>query len=66
MPKISTTVSLGRPFAFRPTEAERDELLSLARQNDRTPGAEVRRALRYYLANAEAVDRALREQGGSA
>lgn len=66
MPHVSTAVSLSRPIAFRPTETERDELLRLAQQNDRTPGAEVRRALRYYLAHVEAVDRALREHNEAA
>jgi hypothetical protein len=53
---------LGRPIAFRLTEPERDRLVRLARLHDRTPGSEVRRAVRFYLANVEAVDRALREQ----
>jgi hypothetical protein len=56
--------ALGRPIAFRLTEGERARLLRLARRNDRVPGAEVRRAVRFYLANVETVDRALREQTG--
>lgn len=54
--------SLGRPIAFRLTEDERNELVWLARRHDRTPGSEVRRAVRFYLANIETVDRALRDQ----
>jgi predicted DNA-binding protein len=53
---------LARPIAFRLTEDERDRLVRLARLHDRTPGSEVRRAVRFYLANIETVDRALREQ----
>jgi hypothetical protein len=54
--------ALGRPIAFRLTEDERDRLLRLARRHDRTPGSEVRRAVRFYLGNVETVDRALRER----
>jgi len=53
---------LGRPIAFRLTEEERNRLVRLARRHDRTPGSEVRRAVRFYLANIETVDRALRDQ----
>jgi predicted DNA-binding protein len=53
---------LGRPIAFRLTEDERDRLLRLAKLHDRTPGSEVRRAVRYYLAHVETVDRQLRKQ----
>jgi hypothetical protein len=57
--------TLGRPIAFRLTEDERNRLMRLARLHDRTPGSEVRRAVRFYLANVETVDRALREQAGA-
>jgi len=52
---------LGQPIAFRLPKDERARLLQLARRNDRVPGAEVRRAVRFYLANFETVDRVLRE-----
>jgi hypothetical protein len=58
-------VALGRPIAFRLTEDERTHLLRLARLHDRTPGSEVRRAVRFYLEHVEVVDRALREQAGA-
>jgi hypothetical protein len=54
--------ALGRSIAFRLAENERASLVGLARRHDRTPGAEVRRAVRFYLANFESVDRALRQQ----
>jgi hypothetical protein len=54
--------ALGRPIAFRLTEDERHRLLRLARLRDRTPGSEVRRAVRYYLANVETVDHELQRQ----
>jgi hypothetical protein len=53
---------LERTIAFRVSEAEREYIATLARQHDRTPASEVRRAVRYYLANFEAVDRALRRR----
>jgi hypothetical protein len=43
--------------------AERDWLSSLAKLHDRTLSAEARRAIRFYLANIDSADRALRKRG---
>lgn len=58
--------ALGETIAFRVTAAERERIVALARRHDRTPASEVRRAVRYYLANYPAVDRALRRAAGAA
>jgi hypothetical protein len=41
---------------------DRDHLIRFAALHDRTLSAEVRRAVRAYLLDPEAVDRALRRQ----
>jgi hypothetical protein len=41
----------------------RKQLEELARTHDRTLSGELRRALRFYLANFELVDRTLRDAG---
>ena len=48
--------------ALRVDRAERDRLSRLAELHDRTLSSEIRRAIRFYLANTEIDDRALREQ----
>ncbi|HEV8420723.1 MAG TPA: hypothetical protein VGR13_05140 [Actinomycetota bacterium] len=50
--------------AARVSPEERAALRQIARANDRTPSREIRRAIRYYLANYDVVDRTLREQAG--
>jgi len=57
---------LERTIAFRVSALEHETISRLARQHDRTPASEVRRAIRYYLANFKSVDRALRRQVGAA
>ena len=49
-------------IALRISRTERDRLSRLAELYDRTLSSEVRRAVRFYLANVETVDRGLREQ----
>jgi hypothetical protein len=48
-------------IALQIGRVERDRLSRLAKLHDRTLSAETRRAIRFYLANVEIVDRALRE-----
>ena len=48
--------------ALRVGRAERERLSRLAKLHDRTLSGEIRCAIRFYLANAESVDRALPEQ----
>jgi hypothetical protein len=57
--------TLERTIAFRVSASEHETIARLARQHDRTPASEVRRAMRYYLANFKSVDRALRRQAGA-
>lgn len=59
------TAPLERTIAFRVSASEHETIARLARQHDRTPASEVRRAIRYYLANFKSVDRALRRQVGA-
>jgi hypothetical protein len=46
----------------RLTEDERAALERLARLNERSLSAEIRRALRFYFEHFDTVDRALREK----
>jgi hypothetical protein len=46
---------------LRVGRAERDHLGRLAELHDRTLSGEIRRAIRFYLANVETVERALRD-----
>lgn len=48
--------------ALRVGRAERDRLSRLAELHDRTLSGEVRRAIRAYLLDPDAADRALRDQ----
>ena len=45
----------------RVSESERAGIAHLARIHDRTPSREIRRAIRFYLSNFDAADRALRD-----
>ncbi len=45
---------------FNLARDDRNALEQVAREYDRTMASEVRRAVRFYLANYELVDRALR------
>jgi hypothetical protein len=47
-------------IALRVDRAERDHLIRLAALHDRTLSGELRRAIRAYLVDPEAADRALR------
>jgi hypothetical protein len=49
-------------IALRIDRTDRDRLSRVAEMYDRTLSSEVRRAVRFYLANVETVDRALRRQ----
>lgn len=46
----------------RLSEEERSALEQLAKLNERSLSAEIRRALRFYFEHFETVDRALREK----
>ena len=50
-------------ISLRISSDDREQITSLARENERTPSGEIRRAIRYYLANFNAVDRTLRRGG---
>jgi predicted DNA-binding protein len=52
-------------LAFRLPREQRDRLLQIASVYDRTVSGEIRRALRFYLANVETVDRALRDEAAT-
>lgn len=55
----------GAMIAARVAPSERVAIEDLARQCDRTPSREVRRAIRFYLAHWEAADVFLREQAAA-
>jgi hypothetical protein len=48
--------------AARVTREEREAIQELARANDRTSSGEVRRAIRFYLANHSEAEHFLRER----
>jgi hypothetical protein len=63
--QASNAVGEGRVMATlvaRVTNTERAEIAELARIHDRTPSREIRRAIRFYVANFDLADRVLREQ----
>ena len=61
---MTTPVSNRQPtISLRISPNERDQIGNLARKNDRTPSGEIRRAIRFYLANIEGRTRATRASG---
>lgn len=60
---MSTRVGNRQPtISLRINSSEREQIANLARKNDRTPSGEIRRAIRFYLANTDKVEAVLREQ----
>lgn len=51
--------------AARITSKEQEAIERVARTNDRTLSREIRRAIRYYLTNLEAAERALKAEAES-
>lgn len=57
---MATPIQNRQPtISVRISATDRERIASLARENDRTPSGEIRRAIRYYLTNFNTVDRAL-------
>lgn len=54
----------GELLATRVSIEERNAIRRIARENDRTSSVEVRRAIRFYLANPAKADRYLRQASG--
>ena len=61
-PAASTRPHASATLIARVSDAERAGISHLARIHDRTPSREIRRAIRFYVANFELADRMLREQ----